>query len=109
MWWKLRRHRLAVVSGVVLLLLYGSILVSEILAPYNQETRDIDHIYAPTQQVHLFHEGSFVGPFVSGYSSSLDIRTMQRVHVADESKVQTNRFLCLGDSSGSWGPVPAPS
>src|SRR3546814_21000430 len=36
MWWKLRRHRLAVVSGVVLLLLYGSILVSEILAPYNR-------------------------------------------------------------------------
>src|SRR3546814_13265650 len=35
MWWKLRRHRLAVVSGVVLLLLYGSILVSEILAPSN--------------------------------------------------------------------------
>src|SRR3546814_3495194 len=49
MWWKLRRHRLAVVSGVILLLLYGSILVSEILAPYNQETRNIDHTYAPPQ------------------------------------------------------------
>ncbi len=28
MWWRFKRHRLAVVSGVLLLLAYGSILIS---------------------------------------------------------------------------------
>ena len=66
MWWKLRRHRLAVVSGIVLLVLYASIVVSEVLAPYNLHTRHTDFIYAPPQRVHLFHDGRFVGPFVYG-------------------------------------------
>ena len=32
MWWKFRRHRIALYCGVILALLYGSALVSEILA-----------------------------------------------------------------------------
>ena len=32
MWWRFRRHRVAVISGAILLLLYGSILFSEFLA-----------------------------------------------------------------------------
>ena len=35
MWWKFKRHRVAVVSGVILLLMYASTLVSEILVPYS--------------------------------------------------------------------------
>ena len=68
MWWKFRRHRIAVIAGAILLAFYASILVSEFLAPYNLHTRDTRHIYAPPQALHLFHEGSFVGPFVYGYS-----------------------------------------
>src|SRR5262249_12480517 len=60
MWWKLRRHRLAVISGGVLLVLYASILVSEFLAPYALNSRHNDFIYAPPQGIHLFHDGSFV-------------------------------------------------
>ena len=81
MWWKLRRHRLAVVSGAVLLLLYVSAVFCEVLAPYNLHTRSIRHIHAPPQSVRLFHEGEFIGPFVYGYSRSLDLRTMKRVYV----------------------------
>ena len=42
------------------------ILVCEFLAPYNLHTRNVDFIYSPPQRVHLFHDGSFVGPFVYG-------------------------------------------
>ena len=45
MWWKLKRHKLAVASGIVLLLLYASVLVSEFLAPYNLHSRNIRHIH----------------------------------------------------------------
>ena len=39
MWWKLKRHRIAVLSGAILLAMYLSITVSEILAPYNYQSR----------------------------------------------------------------------
>ena len=35
MWWRLKRHKLAVWSGIVLLVLYTSILFSEVIAPMN--------------------------------------------------------------------------
>ena len=43
MWWKFRRHRLAVIAGAVLLVMYFSILISEFLAPYNLGKAPINH------------------------------------------------------------------
>ena len=105
MWWKFRRHHLAVVSGVVLLFMYGSVLISEVLAPYHLHTRDRTHVYVAPQALHFVHEGEFIGPFVYGYDVSLDMETMLRVYTPNESKVQPVRFLCLGDSYEFWGFV----
>lgn len=103
MWWKFKRHRIAVVSAAILAVLYASILVSEVLAPYNLNTRDTRHIYAPPQQVQLFHEGKFLGPFVYGYAMELNLQTMKREFRADADKVQPIRFLCHGDEYEFWG------
>ncbi len=103
MWWKLKRHKLAVASGIVLLLLYASVLISEFLAPYNLHSRNIRHIHAPPQSVHLFHEGEFIGPFVYGYARSLDLAQLKRVYVEDPDKVYPLRFLCRGDGYRFWG------
>jgi peptide/nickel transport system permease protein len=105
MWWKFRRHRIAVFCALILLAVYSSILVSEILAPYNLHTRDSRHIYAPPQDLHLFHDGKLVGPFVYGYSMELNMQTMRREFTADETKVQPLRFFCLGDEYEFWGLV----
>jgi peptide/nickel transport system permease protein len=97
MWWKLKRHKLALWSGVFLLVMYASILVSEMLAPYAIGTRNTDFIYAPPQRVHLFHEGKFVGPFVYGLDYSLDMDTLKRNYTPNPEKVQPIRFFCQGD------------
>jgi peptide/nickel transport system permease protein len=103
MWWKFRRHRIAVASALILAVIYASILVSEVLAPYNLHTRDSRHIYAPPQELRLFHEGSLVGPFVYGYRMELDQQTMRRVFTPDQAKVQRLRFFCRGDDYEFWG------
>ena len=103
MWWKFKRHRIAVISALILLLFYASTLVSEVLAPYNLQTRDARHIYAPPQEVHLFHEGRFVGPFVYGYRMKLDMDSLTRVYTPDPRRVQPLRFFCLGDEYRFWG------
>ena len=97
MWWKLKRHRLAVVSGGFLLLTYFSILISEIIAPYNLHERHTDYLYAPPQSVHLMHEGEFQGPFVYGMKRSLNMELLQWVYTEDTSKIHKIRFFCLGD------------
>jgi peptide/nickel transport system permease protein len=106
MWWKFRRHRLAVISAWFLLLMYGSILISEWIAPYNLHSRHVDYIHYPPQELHLFHEGSFVGPFVYGSSFSLNMENLQREYTVDTSKVYPLRFFCSGDAYDFWGVVP---
>lgn len=103
MWWKFRRHRLALVSGIFLAVFYLTIVVSEFLAPYNLHTRNMDYIYAPPQAVHLFHEGQFVGPFVYGRTMTLDMETLKRNYADDVTDVQRLRFFCRGDSYRFWG------
>ncbi|MGF1640675.1 MAG: ABC transporter permease [Rhodospirillales bacterium] len=106
MWWRFRRHRLAVVAGIVLLASYASIVVAEFLAPYDLHTRHSEFIYAPPQTVRLFHDGRLVGPFVYGLSFRLNLETLQREYATDRSNVQPIRFFCLGDAYELWGLVP---
>ena len=102
MWWKLKRHRLALISGVVLAAMYFAVVIAEILAPYNLHTRHIDHIYAPPQGVHLFHEGEFVGPFTYGFEYSLNKENLRRNYTSDRTDVQPIRFFCAGDGYEFW-------
>ncbi|MCA1494407.1 ABC transporter permease [Sinorhizobium alkalisoli] len=103
MWWKFKRHRLALASGIFLAVLYGMILICEFLAPYNLHTRNVDFIYAPPQQIHLFHEGEFVGPFVYGRTMTLDMDTLKRNYADNPADVEPVRFFCRGDSYRFWG------
>jgi peptide/nickel transport system permease protein len=102
MWLKLRRHRLAVASGVLLLGLYLMILVCELVAPYNLHSRFTDHIYAPPQSIHLFQEGEFVGPYVYGYDYKLNMENLKREYTPDTDDVQPLRFFCSGDRYRFW-------
>jgi peptide/nickel transport system permease protein len=98
MWWKFKRHKLALVSGIFLLLLYGMIVIAEFLAPYNLHTRNVDFIHSPPQRVHFFHDGNFVGPFVYGREMKLDMESLKRVYTNNGADVEPLRFFCRGDS-----------
>ncbi len=106
MWWRFKRHKIAVLAGVILLASYMSIIVTEFLAPYALHTRNNQFIFAPPQTVRLFHEGRFVGPFVYGLNFQLNLETLQREYVTDRSDVQRLRFFCLGDPYKFWGQIP---
>ncbi|SNB53712.1 peptide/nickel transport system permease protein [Arboricoccus pini] len=105
-WWRFRRHKIAVVSLWFLGLFYASLLCVEFLAPYYKDSRDPTHIYAPPQMVHLFHEGRFIGPFVYGISYKLDMDKLQRVYEADLDRVEPLRFFCRGDGYRFWNRLP---
>ncbi|WP_417769831.1 ABC transporter permease [Stappia sp.] len=103
MWWKFRRHRIAVWSGVILILFYLCVPFAELIAPYSPNERSNDHLYAPPQTLRLFHEGSFVGPFVYGSKASIDLETVRWVYAEDREDVQPLRFFCSGSNYRFWG------
>jgi peptide/nickel transport system permease protein len=105
MWWKFKRHRLALISAVILAILYAMIVIAEFLAPYNLVTRNVESIYAPPQKVRLFHEGKFEGPFVYGRAVQLNMDTLKREYADNTNDIQKLRFFCRGDRYKFWGFV----
>ena len=53
MWWKFRKHRLAMIGGVVTALIYLTALFVEFLAPFPSNTFAAKYTYAPPQPLHL--------------------------------------------------------
>jgi peptide/nickel transport system permease protein len=104
-WWRFRKHRIAVISGAFLLLCYLSIFISEMIAPYGLLSKNTQFIYAPPQSVHLFHEGEFIGPFVYGYTFTLNMENLKREYAPDPDRIERLRFFCLGDKYEFWGLI----
>jgi peptide/nickel transport system permease protein len=105
MWWRFRRHKVAVASGALLLVFYVAILFCEFLAPYGLDSRHTDFIYAPPQAVHIFADGGLVRPYVEGFDYHLDMNNLRRVYLPDPQKREPIRFLCRGDGYSWWGLV----
>ncbi len=102
-WWRFLRHRLALVSLIVLGVIYFSVLISEFVAPYALHARHAKFIYAPPQGIHLFHKGSFVGPFVYPFSFKMNLDTLKREYTSNTASPERIRFFCSGERYNFWG------
>lgn len=61
---KLVKHQLARVSLVILGILYFCALFADFIAPSTLTAYNSSATNLPPTQIHLFHEGEFIGPFV---------------------------------------------
>lgn len=104
-WWRFKRHKIAMLALLILIPSYLSIFITEFLAPYDLHSRHTDYIFAPPQQVHLIHEGEFIGPFVYDYDMHLNMDNLQREYSENTSRPQPIRFFCSGDKYEFWGLI----
>jgi len=102
MWWKFKRHKVAVASAIFLALMYSAIFVSEFLAPYDLQSRNVGSIFMPPQSVHLFDKGKFIGPFVYGTNYKLNMENLKREYTENRNEVYPLRFFCRGDKYNYW-------
>ncbi len=93
-WRKFKRHRLGLLSGILLLVSYLMLPFAGFIAPYTPNERNPDHLYAPPQSVNWMHEGEFIGPFVYAITSEADLETFQWKFVADETRPMPLEFFC---------------
>jgi peptide/nickel transport system permease protein len=106
-WRKFKRNKAAVVAAFLLLLTYLTVPFAEVIAPYPPAERRANHLYAPPQRVHVFHQGGFIGPFVYPEAFRFNSDTFTRDYTSDETQPQRLRFLCRGSAYRLFGLIPA--
>ena len=102
-WRAFKRHRLALISSLALLVLYLTMAFAEFLGPYEPFERNRDALHHPPTRIHLFHEGRFIGPFVYRYEQTLDMATLRRNYDEDTSEPYPIRLLHRGSPYRMWG------
>ncbi|MCC9076593.1 ABC transporter permease [Litorilinea aerophila] len=105
MWWRFRRHKMAMVSLGLLIFLYLVALFAEVIAPYDPNRYDANYAYAAPQRIHFFDaEGNFhLRPFVYGLKSVRDMETMRLVFEPDTSVRYPLYFFVEGEPYKLWG------
>ena len=79
MWWRFRRHKLAMVSAAVLAIFYMFAIGAEFLSSANPEISYVDVAYLRPQTIHWFDGGRF-SPHVEGVTGSRDPKTFKLVY-----------------------------
>ncbi|WP_121067930.1 ABC transporter permease [Chachezhania antarctica] len=106
-WRKFRRHKLGLISGAFLLLCYLLLPVAGFFAPYAPNDRHPDHQYKAPESIRLFHEGSFIGPYIYSVEEVLDMETYTYKYIPDTDTPLPLKFFCLGDQWQVFGLIPS--
>jgi peptide/nickel transport system permease protein len=85
MWWRFRKHRMALICAVVLILLYFVAIFSEFVAPYDPDQALIQFKQVPPTAIHIRDaEGQFHLPFVYQHTRAMDPQTLQISYTEDK-------------------------
>ncbi len=103
-WWRFRRHRVAVTSGVLLALLYFVAIFAEFFSPYLPGTRFEGYQQGPPVRVHIIKPGEGLQrPFVYALKRELDQKTFKYNYVEDKTKTYPVHFFVKGEPYKLWG------
>lgn len=105
MWWRFRRHRLAMIGAAVVILFYLVVIFADFIAYANPNASEAQRAYISPQPVHWMHDGRFVGPYVYGLAGKRDLVTFQRVYTLDKTKMIPLRLFSQGFSYKLLGVI----
>ncbi len=105
MWWRFRKHKLAIGGTVVLVAFYVVALFADFFAYVDPLESEAQRSLMAPQQIHWFDEGSF-RPYVYGLTGTRDHVTFKRVYVPDTSKKIPITFFGRGEPYELLGFIP---
>jgi len=105
-WWRFRKHRLALVSALLLLALYVVVLCPDFFSTQDPEATDARLAFIPVQRLHLF-DGTRLNPWVPAIVGKRNATTLRMEWRVDESRKVPVRFFAAGYSYRLLGVVPA--
>lgn len=93
-WWKFRKHKLALISGILVALVYLVALLVEFLAPFPSDQINSQYLYAPPQKLHFIDREGKWGLHIYGYTSEIEPEALRRIFVINlEDKIPVGLFV----------------
>jgi peptide/nickel transport system permease protein len=78
MWWRFRKHKMALVCSVILIVFYFIAIFCEFVAPYDPDQAMIQFKQVPPTAIHIRDaDGRFHSPFVYQHLHAMDPQTLQ--------------------------------
>src|SRR2546425_6441845 len=105
-WWRFRKHRLALVSALLLLALYVVVLCPDFFSTQDPEATDARLAFIPVQRLHLF-DGARLSPWVPAVAGTRNPTTLRMEWGVDASRKTQVRFFVSGYPYRLLGIVPA--
>jgi peptide/nickel transport system permease protein len=105
MWWRFRRHKLAMASGVIIIGFYLVALGADFLAYADPNASDAQRSLMPPQPLYVF-EGWRFSPHVYAVRGRRDPVTFKRVYQADPNQKIPVRLFARGFEYKFLGLVP---
>ncbi len=103
---KLKKHKLARLSMLILMILYLGALLADFLAPYSLEEFDALYKDSSPTSIHFMHEGKFVGPFVYKQEKTINKKDFSITITEDTSEYYKIRFFVHGSEYKILGLIP---
>ncbi|MGC9468928.1 MAG: ABC transporter permease [Anaerolineae bacterium] len=104
MWWKFRKHKMAMVSGVILIVFYLIAIFCEFVAPYDPAAYFARYKLAPPTLVRIIDsEGRLRRPFIYGRVRERDPETLAYTYPDDTSAIYPIKFFVRGTPYEMWG------
>jgi len=107
MWWKFKKHKLAIISAPILALLFIIAAFAEFLSPHVPLERFSDYKYAPPQTIHFVdpEKGFSFRPFVYDFKQEMDQKTFKKTFTEDLTKKYPIQFFVDGAPYKFWGLI----
>ena len=104
MWWRFRKHKMAMVGAVVVILFYSVALFADFLAISDPRLSDVEVAYLSPQTIHWF-DGGF-SPHVKKVIGDRDPETFKKVYTTDPEANIPIRFFLRGYEYKLFGLIP---
>lgn len=91
-WWRLRKHKVAVASGIIVAIFYLIALFADFLAVMPPHATESARSYIPPQSIHWFEDDGSFRPHVYALKGKRDLRTFKLAYVPDPGD---KRYLVL--------------
>ena len=105
MWWRFRKHKVAVASGLVVIGFYLVVVGADFLAYADPDASEAQRSLMPPQRVYWF-DGWRFSPHVYAVTGARDPQTFKRVYRADPSQKIRLRFFAEGFEYRFLGVIP---
>jgi len=104
MWWKFRKHRMALVGGWILIAFYLIALFCEFVAPYDPIAYFAQYKLAPPTAIRIVDsEGKLRAPFVYGRIRDRDPETLAYIYEDDTRNIYPIKLFVHGAPYKMWG------